>query len=498
MSDSAYDHKWSPIADLPADFAGWACSELPHLRTIWEEQRQHLDAAEVKTFNDRLARTWAIETGILENIYQLDRGMTMLLVEHGFNATLISHDGTDIAPQSLIDIVTAHRDSLENVFSFASGNRSFSTSFIRELHQQLLTRQETVLAKVPDGRLVERAMLKGEYKKLPNNPMIPEKGLHQYCPPEQVASEMDALVALHGRHEAEGVPVEISAAWLHHRFMQIHPFEDGNGRVARAIASLVFIKGGLFPLLIVREDRDAYLDALGQADAGDLRPLVNLFSLTQRRCLLRALSISQDVLSSRRNVANLIQAASERISTRRRMDLDAKVKQLDNVVSSLLDLTRNKLDEIARQLEEVFRKGDERYRAKMDFCPVDGERKHYYRRQIIDIARQPGYDYFANLRESTAWVCLSIFSPDKTKLVFSFHGVGQRVSGAGACMAFIEEGSTEEDDGERVVGSVTAKAAASEPFQYTCLSSTNELAEPFGRWLDEAIIVMLDHWRRQL
>ena len=36
---------------------------------------------------------------------------------------------------------------------------------------------------------------------------------------------------------------EIEATWLHHRFTQIHPFQDGNGRVARALASLVFFAG---------------------------------------------------------------------------------------------------------------------------------------------------------------------------------------------------------------------------------------------------------------
>ena len=49
---------------------------------------------------------------------------------------------------------------------------------------------------------------------------------------------------MYTEHQGCGVPLEVEAAWLHHRFTQIHPFEDGNGRVARALASLVFIPDG--------------------------------------------------------------------------------------------------------------------------------------------------------------------------------------------------------------------------------------------------------------
>ena len=42
----------------------------------------------------------------------------------------------------------------------------------------------------------------------------------------------------------------MEAAWLHHRFVQIHPFQDGNGRIARALSTLIFVKAGWFPLVV--------------------------------------------------------------------------------------------------------------------------------------------------------------------------------------------------------------------------------------------------------
>ncbi len=85
--------------------------------------------------------------------------------------------------------------------------------------------------------------------------MRPDGLIHEYCPPEQVTSEMDRLIELHREHQIGEIPPEVEAAWLHHRFTQIHPFQDGNGRIARCLASLVFIQAKWFPLVLTRGDR---------------------------------------------------------------------------------------------------------------------------------------------------------------------------------------------------------------------------------------------------
>ncbi|MGH3609855.1 MAG: Fic family protein, partial [Pseudonocardiaceae bacterium] len=81
---------------------------------------------------------------------------------------------------------------------------------------------------------------------------------------------------------AGGASPAVLAAWVHHRFTQIHPFRDGNGRVARLLATLVFIRAEWLPLVVRRDDRVRYLDALQEADNGDLLPLVKLFDTVQR------------------------------------------------------------------------------------------------------------------------------------------------------------------------------------------------------------------------
>ncbi len=86
----------------------------------------------------------------------------------------------------------------------------------------------------------------------------------------------------------------IVAAWLHHRFTQIHPYQDGNGRVARAITTLVLLRSELLPLVIDRDLRAEYIDALESADYGDLSALSTMFAGLERKAILLALSVDLD------------------------------------------------------------------------------------------------------------------------------------------------------------------------------------------------------------
>src|SRR5207248_11771890 len=57
-----------------------------------------------------------------------------------------------------------------------------------------------------------------------------------------------------------------------------HPFADGNGRVARALASVFTYRAISVPFLVLFEHRQPYYDALSAADKGDSGPFVT-FSL---------------------------------------------------------------------------------------------------------------------------------------------------------------------------------------------------------------------------
>lgn len=72
-------------------------------------------------------------------------------------------------------------------------------------------------------------------------------------------------------------PLEL-AVLLHHRFLQIHPFIDGNGRVAREMLNFVVRRNGYPDVIVPNGRRDEYISALEEADNDDLAPLMELMA----------------------------------------------------------------------------------------------------------------------------------------------------------------------------------------------------------------------------
>ncbi|MCH7720044.1 MAG: Fic family protein [Planctomycetes bacterium] len=73
-----------------------------------------------------------------------------------------------------------------------------------------------------------------------------------------------------------GVAPVIQAIWTHWAIARIHPFMDGNGRMARLWQDLILLEARLSCAIIRPEDRREYLDALTNADDGDLNALIQL------------------------------------------------------------------------------------------------------------------------------------------------------------------------------------------------------------------------------
>ena len=301
-SDGKTRFIWSPdtgIEDIEGDPNELGASEVPGIRAIWKEQQARLKGTpQLARFTERLSREWAIETGIIENLYEISREATQALIDHGFRADFIGHGDTNKPREYVLQLLRDQQAALDGVFDFIKSEREFSTSYIKELHAALVRSQDTTEAVDTAGRHVEVPLIKGAWKEQENYPT--RDGVrYVYCPPEHTASEMERLVEIHHSHVAKEAPGDVQAAWLHHRFTQIHPFQDGNGRAARALASLALVKDGLFPLVITRDDRPAYISALEAADAGDLSPLLAVFGKSQATQFRKASAISTDGLPQR-------------------------------------------------------------------------------------------------------------------------------------------------------------------------------------------------------
>ena len=477
---------WSPetgIADLPADWRLLAVPEVASIATIWNEQRDRLKGSEqLRRFTERLSREWAIETGIIENLYEIERGVTQTLIERGFQAALLEHGSTNKPRDYVIRLLKDQQDALEGLFAFVSQRRNLTTSYIKELHAALCRSQDEVEALDAMGNRTMVPLVCGAYKTLPNYPQR-DGVTFMYCPPEQTASEMDRLVELHNCHIEEGVPPEVEAAWLHHVFTVIHPFQDGNGRVARAIASLVLIQQGLFPLVVTRDDKVAYLDALEAADGGDLAPLVQVFAKLQRVQFRKATAVSETLLNEGASVRQSLQGLADAIR-RKQLEHQQKLEGVFDYASVLEDDTSRRLGELVGDIQRELKSLVPGSRVIVDRS--DERTGFYFRGQIVEMARRH-LGYFADTGPYRSWVRMRLNWSRRAQVVFAFHSLGARFSGVLVVGPFLEYRDEEGDGDPRS----TIVNIASEPFEFYYNERLESIRERYARWLEGVLTATL-------
>jgi hypothetical protein len=300
--------------------------------------------------------------------------------------------------------------------------------------------------------------------------------VHEYCPPEHVASEVDRLIRFHLEHLVRGVSPHIEAAWLHHAFTQIHPFQDGNGRVARTLATLVFIRGGFFPLVVNRDDRTRYIDALESADLGDLAPLTLLFSQIQKRALTKAIgkavevrpaaTVDEALMATRDMLVDLGKIPKEYLAAQRYAEI-----LLDRTVEGFTKVTSRLTDEIAR--------------VGPMYSFQAGTMNHVPLTEIRLIAEKLKYEANVNDFHKSGVITLKA-GEVASRIVISFHGVGAAFRGVLVAVAYFQlvEGP--------------AVPLSDDVFRISYLEPQDELLSRFDGWLDRCIIQGIAEWRRTL
>lgn len=391
-------------------------------------------------------------------------------------------------PERVTAYLRAHEQGIENVFAFVKSDRPLSKSYIKELHALLTAEQETTPGKNEFGDLIQMPLLKGAWKTRPNNPTREDGSVHRYCPPEHVESEMDNLIALHTQHIKNLVPPDIESAWLHHRFTQIHPFQDGNGRVARALASFVLVRAGWFPLVYVADERAAYIKALEDADAGDLGGLVRLFAFCQKRAFIEAFqaetvlfepATQNDDIQTKEKIREMVSYAL--LQMKNRTGTDGEWSNCFETARQLRALAVTTFSSIAAQIEEALKTESREYFADVETTDAgEGFNSFDYQQNIRIVGREQHY-FADNLTHST-WVRLLIGEQRLTEIVVHFHGFGVRFIGIMACSAFVLiRDSDRFNQNLKVLGPY---ALTNQVFTFSYNEPLEQIQERFRRWLN--------------
>jgi Fic family protein len=491
------DYSWKPIERLSDDERNIDLAAMRPLYENWRASRKRLQEsseAQLQDFNRRLIRRLSVETGILERLYELDRGTTEALVANGFLEDLVSHSSTNIEPARLIDILRDQEAAVQLIIDCVAKKRELTKGFLHELHSILTRHQDTTTAVDQFGNRLEIPLLKGRFKEQPNNPKRPDGALHQYCPPIHVDSEVDNLIGWLPEYTQED-PI-IVAAWLHHRFTQIHPYQDGNGRVARAITTLILLRADLLPLVVDRDLRTEYIKALELADQAQLSTLAEIFARLERNAILQALSVDADAeISHQKSLTSaVIGSLAEKFGKRRTQKL-AELRLVNSVAIELRAKAHTLLEQSFAELRPTLADIGEPTMYVRD-GGSDRDSGHWYKFEVVQSANEA--NKFANFAEDHFFVRgLIRVGTERLTFVVSFHHVGRDLTGIMEATAFSKLESYEDSEDRESV-SERFSLCSVEPFVFTHTTRLIEIADAFSKWLDAALAVAIKEYGDRL
>jgi Fic family protein len=193
---------------------------------------------------DNLNRSYDIELTYTSNAIEgntLTAAETRMVIEHGIT----------IGGKPLKDHLEAvdHFEALRYVRDLARQRVPLRETDIRNLHRLVMQRSDPDMA----GRYASQ----GRYVET-------DSGRHHFPSPAEVPPLMGDFAKWLGA--ASATPQTAFAA--HRRLVEIHPFDDGNGRTARLLMNLFLLRGGYPPVAVRPQDRPAYIDALQRAQGG--------------------------------------------------------------------------------------------------------------------------------------------------------------------------------------------------------------------------------------
>ena len=231
-----------------------------------EEKKKRLDALRPLS-NDAVKKL--LEDIRLRHTYHSDaiEGNTLTLQE----TKLVLEEGVTIGGKPLKDHLEAKNDAeaFDLMVTLVQVKIPISQEIIQQIHE-IVTR----------GILEESGKYRTKNVRIIGSKTTPPSYLKIVKLMEKYTSNIKKL-KLH--------PIK-KATFLHHEFVRIHPFLDGNGRVSRLITNLYIMNQGYPPIVLKKEDRCKYYQALQKADDSNVSPLANFIAHAVHEALMYYLS----------------------------------------------------------------------------------------------------------------------------------------------------------------------------------------------------------------
>ncbi len=225
----------------------------------------------------KLRLDWNYHSNHLEG-NSLTYGETKALILHGITA-----QGKPLKDHTEVE---GHNEAVKWVFEIAKDVRPLTESFIRELHTLLLVKPYKVRAETAEGVPTWKVIQVGRYKESNNHAFTKTGERQDFLPFQETPKAMEDLMNWYGREKSKSdVNPIMLATSFHHKFIAIHPFDDGNGRTVRLLMNYVLMQFDYPPVIVKTEDKDDYLAVLQAANAGNIEPFFDFIADNLNRSL---------------------------------------------------------------------------------------------------------------------------------------------------------------------------------------------------------------------
>ncbi|MBI5216009.1 MAG: Fic family protein [Ignavibacteriae bacterium] len=255
-------------------FNEWATCFVNNER--WEKystilkRKDEISAEMLGRAQEIVKRAAAIDTGAIEGLYEVDRGFTFTVAtQAAMWESLLESKG-----QNVKALFQSQLEAYDYVLDFATKRTPIAEAWIRTLHSEICKPQATYPVYTTVG-IQEQPLPKGKYKVNPNHVMRSDGKIHSYSPVDLTPAEMHRFCNELNSEAFQSAHPILQASFAHYAFVVIHPFADGNGRVARALASAFTYRAYSIPVLVLMDEREAYYDTLEAADNGDYQKFID-------------------------------------------------------------------------------------------------------------------------------------------------------------------------------------------------------------------------------
>lgn len=208
------------------------------------------------------------------------------------NEEITYHDTREIFENSKVSNYTGNPRTL-----FEQQNQKFCYEYLKKkivqkdpLSLELIKEIHRILAAgtYDERRFIENGERPGEFKKHDYVTGIHEVGS------SAKAVESDLTELLNKVNAQAGEDIMKTAAYLHARFEDIHPFADGNGRVGRTLTNYFLMIANHPPFILYDEDKRRYYECLLKYDeSGETNSLYEFFKYETEKTWAKTLTLAQ-------------------------------------------------------------------------------------------------------------------------------------------------------------------------------------------------------------